>query len=81
MQQHDKLVMMVNQIAKAFEPMGEARAVPLIAQHIKDFWDPRMRRGIFEHLELGGAGLHPFALTALKTLPPVPAPAPPAGAP
>ena len=70
--------MMANQIAKAFEPMGEVRAVPLIAQHIKDFWDPRMRRGIFEHVEHGGAGLHPLALTALKTLPPAPAPVTPA---
>lgn len=68
MQQHEKLVMMANQIAKAFEPQGEARAVPQIAQHIKDFWDPRMRRGIFEHMEKGGAGLDPLALAALKKL-------------
>lgn len=75
MQQHDKLVMMANQIAKFFETQGEARAVPQIAQHIKDFWDPRMRRGIAEHIEQhGGAGLDPLALTALRTLQPAPAP-------
>lgn len=72
MQQHDKLVMMANQIAKFFETHGEARAVPQIAQHIKDFWDPRMRRGIQEHIEKGGAGLDPLALAALKTLRPAP---------
>ncbi len=72
MQQHDKLVMMANQIAKFFEPQGEARAVPQIAKHIEDFWDPRMRRGIFEHVANGGAGLDPLALAALKTLRPVP---------
>jgi len=72
MQQHDKLVMMANQIAKAFEPQGEARAVPQIAKHIQDFWDPRMRRGILEHLSSGGAGLDPLALAALRKLHPVP---------
>ena len=72
MQKHDKLVMMANQIAKFFEAQGEARAVPQIAKHIQDFWDPRMRRGIMAHIESGGAGLDPLALAALKTLPPVP---------
>lgn len=70
MQQHDKLVMMANQIAKFFEPQGEARAVPQIARHIADFWDPRMRRGIMEHIANGGARLDPLALAALKTLRP-----------
>jgi formate dehydrogenase subunit delta len=72
MQQHDKLVMMANQIAKFFEAQGEARAVPQIAKHIEDFWDPRMRRGILEHVEGGGAGLDPLALAALRKLHPVP---------
>lgn len=72
MQQHEKLVMMANQIAKAFAAQGEARAVPQIAKHIQDFWDPRMRRGILEHLANGGAGLDPLALAALRKLHPVP---------
>ncbi|MFN3743321.1 MAG: formate dehydrogenase subunit delta [Hyphomicrobiaceae bacterium] len=74
MQQRDKLVMMANQIAKFFEPQGEARAVPQIAKHIEDFWDPRMRRGILEHVASGGAGLDPLALAAIKKLRPVPQP-------
>ncbi len=72
MQQRDKLVMMANQIAKFFEAQGEARAVPQIARHIEDFWDPRMRRGILEHISNGGAGLDPLALAALKTVRPAP---------
>ena len=69
---HDKLVMMANQIAKFFEVQGEARAVPQIAKHIEDFWDPRMRRGILDHVQSGGAGLDPLALAALRKLRPVP---------
>jgi len=71
MQQHDKLVMMANQIAKFFSSQGEARALPQIAKHIEDFWDPRMRRNIMAHVESGGAGLDPLTLAALKTLKPV----------
>ena len=71
---NDKLVMMANQIAKFFETQGEVRAIPQIAKHIQDFWDPRMRKAIQEHIAKGGAGLDPLALAALKTLQPVSAP-------
>ena len=69
--QPDKLVMMANQIAKFFEAQGEARAVPQIANHIQQFWDPRMRRGIALHVERGGSGLDPLALAAIRQLKPL----------
>jgi formate dehydrogenase subunit delta len=64
----ERLVMMANQIAKNFAAQGEERAVHKTAEHIKAFWDPRMRRKIDEHLEAGGAGLEPYALAALEQL-------------
>ena len=64
----ERLVTMANQIAKAFAAQGEARAVQKTAEHIKAFWDPRMRRKIDEHIATGGEGLEPYALTALKQL-------------
>lgn len=64
----EKLVMMANQIASFFAAQGPDRAVPQIAKHIKDFWDPRMRAGIAAHIASGGTGLSPLALTALKTI-------------
>jgi len=66
--QPEKLVMMANQIAKAFAPQGEARAVPQIAEHIRKFWDPRMRSAIAAHIASGGAGLDPLARTALDRI-------------
>ena len=69
--QPDKLVMMANQIPKFFEAQGEARAVPQIANHIQQFWDPRMRRGIALHVEQGGSGLDPLALAAIRQLKPL----------
>jgi formate dehydrogenase subunit delta len=68
--QPEKLVMMANQIAKFFAAQGDARAVPQIADHIRQFWDPRMRRELDAHLARGGAGLDPLARAALAALGP-----------
>ena len=63
----DKLVMMANQIGKFFASQGDA-AVPGIVEHLRKFWDPRMREAIFVHLDAGGAGLDPVVREALKAL-------------
>lgn len=74
----DRLIYMANQIGKFFQSQGHGKAVPGIAEHIKKFWDPRMKRAIFAHLDAGGAGLEPDvreAIAALKqatTLPAAP---------
>jgi formate dehydrogenase subunit delta len=64
----DRLVYMVNQIGKFFQSQGHGKAVPGVAEHIRKFWDPRMRRQIFAHLDAGGAGLDPDVRQALETL-------------
>jgi formate dehydrogenase subunit delta len=69
MRQHEKLVMMANQIAQFFAAQGEIRAVPQIAAHINSFWDPRMRAGISQYVASGGTGLSPLAQAAVMTLP------------
>jgi formate dehydrogenase subunit delta len=68
MQRDEKLVMMANQIAKNVAIQGEERAVPIIADHIARFWDPRMRAAIAAHLAAGGAGLDPLARAAVERL-------------
>ena len=42
----DTLVMMANQIARNLAVRGEAAAVAAVAEHIRDFWDPRMKAAI-----------------------------------
>ena len=64
----DKLVYMANQIGKFFVSQGEDEAVPLIADHLVKFWDPRMRKEIVAHLEHGGAGLDPAVRRAVESL-------------
>ena len=63
-----KLVYMANQIGKFFVSQGEEQAVPGIADHLKKFWDPRMRAQILKHLDAGGAGLDPPVRRAVEQL-------------
>jgi len=64
----DKLVYMANQIGKFFAGQGPEQAVAGTADHIKKFWDPRMRAQIYAHLETGGAGLDPPVRDAIERL-------------
>jgi formate dehydrogenase subunit delta len=41
-----RLQYMADQIARNFAIQGEAAAVEGTAQHIRDFWDPRMKAAI-----------------------------------
>ena len=60
-----RLTYMANQIARNLAPQGEAQATELTLQHLKDFWDPRMKAAI-----LGGNrdGLLPIARAAVDRL-------------
>jgi formate dehydrogenase subunit delta len=60
----DKIVRMANDIAKFMESKPHAEGVSLLASHINDFWEPRMRRQLFAVLDAGGAGLRPLVLDA-----------------
>jgi formate dehydrogenase subunit delta len=64
----DRLVYMANQIGKFFEYQKKDEVVPGIANHIKKFWDPRMRQAIFAYLDAGGEGLDPPVREALLKL-------------
>ncbi|MFT3973496.1 MAG: formate dehydrogenase subunit delta [Amaricoccus sp.] len=57
----NEIVRMANDIANFFVAYPHEEAVAEIAQHIRDFWDPRMRRAMSEHLAAGGEGLEPLA--------------------
>lgn len=43
-------------------------AVDVIAQHLRRFWDPRMRKQILAHVEQGGEGMAPEAKAAVARL-------------
>lgn len=64
----DKLVYMANQIGTFFRSQGSEAAVTGTAEHIKKFWDPRMLKAIFAHLDAGGEGLEPPVRKAIEQL-------------
>lgn len=66
----DKLVYMANQIGRFFASQGSDQRVLGIAEHIRKFWDPRMREAILLHLKNGGEGLDPPVRDAISRLSP-----------
>ncbi|MBP0581574.1 formate dehydrogenase subunit delta [Labrys sp. LIt4] len=63
-----KLVRMANQIGLFFASQREDVRIPGIADHIRKFWEPRMRNRIFAHLDAGGEGIDPLVRKALESL-------------
>jgi len=63
-----KLVYMANQIGAFFRSQGGDSAIKGTAEHIRKFWDPRMRKAIFAHLDAGGDGLDPSVRRAIEQL-------------
>lgn len=63
------LVQMVNDIAGFFdaEPDHEA-AIAGIENHLRKFWDPRMRRKLIEHMHAGATDIAPTARAAIDRL-------------
>ncbi|MFO1260821.1 MAG: formate dehydrogenase subunit delta [Sphingomonadaceae bacterium] len=65
----DRLVYMANQIAHNMNAMADADdVIAMVADHIHQFWDPRMMNMIMTHVASGGEGLEPVALAALQRL-------------
>jgi len=64
----DKITRMANDIAKFMESKPHAEGVALLASHINDFWEPRMRRQLFAILDHGGEGLRPLVLDAAAAI-------------
>lgn len=60
----DKITRMANQIAAFMESKPEAEGLAGLAQHINDFWEPRMRRQLFALLDSGAEGLRPLVVKA-----------------
>ncbi|MGE3877050.1 MAG: formate dehydrogenase subunit delta [Parvibaculaceae bacterium] len=59
---------MANQIAVAFQAYPQDQAAKETANHIKSYWDPRMRKQLAEVIAKDKAALNPIALAAGKIL-------------
>jgi len=63
------LIHMANQIGGFFEAMPDhEEALTGISGHLRNFWEPRMRKQLLEHVDAeDGKGLMPIVVSAIRT--------------
>ena len=64
----EKMVHMANQIAPFFKTQPGNDGAESVANHIRDYWDPRMRRQLCAYVDEDGAGLDAIAVKASRML-------------
>jgi len=65
----ERLVAMANQIGDFFAPYPPVQREEGVRNHLRNYWDPRMREALLAHLEAtNGAGLLPHVLGAARML-------------
>ena len=66
----EHLVDMANDIANFFHGAADPGTAPRsVADHLRRYWDPRMRKAIVAYYAEGGAGLSDIAREAVGLLP------------
>ncbi len=59
------IIRMANQIAAFFEAYPRTEALDGIANHIKSFWNSRMRKQLAEYIDSGAEDLSPLVTAAI----------------
>lgn len=67
----EKLIYMANQIARSFQSRTYDEAVAATADHISNFWEPRMRAQLFAMLDSNDAKLDAIVRDARPKIRPV----------
>ena len=68
MSEGNKIIRMANQIATFFHSQPGTDQADRVAAHLKDYWEPRMRQQLREHIAAGGEGLDPLVLGAARLI-------------
>lgn len=64
----DKMVYMANQIATFFQTQPGPDQADRVADHLRDFWEPRMRQQLKSYVDTGGKGLNDLVLRAVPLI-------------
>jgi formate dehydrogenase subunit delta len=64
----DRLIVMANQIADFFAPYPSVRRAEGIRNHLRTYWDPRMRQDLVDYIAAGGEGLSPSIADGVRLL-------------
>lgn len=68
MSNRERLVYMVNQIARNFEALGSDAAAAATGDHLLQFWDPHMKRQIIDQLGRPDSALSATASEAVRIM-------------
>jgi formate dehydrogenase subunit delta len=63
------IIRMANDISHFFAAYPHDEAVAGVQGHIKDYWEPRMKKALKACIAAGGKGLEPLVLEAAAGLP------------
>jgi formate dehydrogenase subunit delta len=61
-------IRLVNKVVLHFGYLPAEQAVTEVADHIRKFWDPRMKRRLFDLVDSEAGALEPVALAAAELL-------------
>ena len=64
----EHMVHNANQIALFFAAYAREEAIAGIVDHLKKFWEHRMREQIIQYVTKGGTGLHELVVEAVKRI-------------
>ena len=64
----DRLIYMINQIARNLAAEGDDRATAMLAEHVRSFWDPAMRARIVRLARETPSALSPIARAAIDRI-------------
>ena len=64
----DRILLMANQIGDFFAPYPPERPAEGIRNHLRTYWDPRMRDELLQYIDAGGAALAPHVVAGAKLL-------------
>jgi formate dehydrogenase subunit delta len=61
-------VRLANDVAAQFHHRPSSEAAAAVAEHLRTFWDPRMRERLLAHVDAGAADLDVIAVAAAGLL-------------
>jgi len=61
-------IRLINKVVVHFGYLPVDQAVTQVADHVRKFWDPRMKRRLFELVDSEAGELEPVALAAAELL-------------
>lgn len=64
----ERLIAMANQIGDFFSPYPSTQKIEGIRNHLRHYWDPRMRQALLAYIDESGAAIQPAVIQGANLL-------------